>query len=78
MPKYKLISPYWDGRNMFEKGTVMTFEQGKAPKSAKLLDAPAPMIEPVDDEPATEGPVKEPDDEKAPAKTGAVKVVDKK
>lgn len=40
MPDYKLISDYWDGEKMHPKGSERTFEEGKQPRTAKLVEKP--------------------------------------
>lgn len=36
MVEYRLRRSYWDGRKLFERGDVLKFRRGKAPKTAVL------------------------------------------
>ena len=41
MPDYKLMSAHWDGEVLHPKGSIKEFEEGKAPKTARKVEAPA-------------------------------------
>lgn len=38
MPKYQLMSPYWDGATMHKRLAVLEFEEGGAPRGSLLLE----------------------------------------
>ena len=41
MPKYRISGPYWDGEKMHAAGSVVEFDEGKAPDRSKLVEEPA-------------------------------------
>lgn len=46
MAKYVLTRKFWDGSQLYERGDIYDFEEGKAPSSAVLASKAAKPAEP--------------------------------
>ena len=58
MPKYRLTRRFYDNETLHPVGAILTFEEGKQPRSAvPVATKVVPMEVPEDDEPLFEEPV---------------------